>query len=70
MMRKLAWSIERVFTTAIYGSGDSLEHLRHLYLVHKLQNQRASHIASKMTSLKHCPQKRGYQSHLFIGWVA
>lgn len=50
-------------------SGLSLEHLSHLYLVRKLQNQRASHIASEMPSLKHCPQKWSYQSHSFSGWV-
>jgi len=52
MNRKLALSTERVFTT-VYGSGLSLEHLSHSYLVHKLKNPRASHIASQMPSLKH-----------------
>lgn len=43
MERSKRWSenpqsTERVFTTAVYSSGLSLEHLSHLYLVCKLEN--------------------------------
>lgn len=74
MERNKRWSgnqqsTEGVFTTALYSSGLSLEHLSHLYLVCKSENRKTSHIASEMPSLKHCPQKWYYQSHSCHGWV-